>query len=208
MHLASQRSFPCVWRTLAPCPGSGLKNPVHCRMSASVKTRTATLTDAETLATLASEVFGQAYASAFPSEQTLLTYVRTAFSPQAIEEEIGASSVWYGFGSSQGVPAGFIKMERSTPPPVMNALADTVELSKLYVLSRFHGTGMADRLMEEGLGYARAQGFSIVWLCVWERNPRAQAFYQRWGFKAVGEVIIPLNGIPFRDFVMSLVLKD
>lgn len=173
-----------------------------------MKTRTATLADVGTLATLASEIFAQAYASAFPSEQALVTYARVAFAPHAIEKELEDSSAWYGLGLVQEMPAGFIKMERSTPLLAVGAPAETVELSKLYVLRPFHGTGIADRLMEEGLGYAKARGLSIVWLCVWERNPRAQAFYQRWGFKTVGEAIISLNEIPFRDLVMSLTLKN
>jgi diamine N-acetyltransferase len=173
-----------------------------------VETRTPTQVDAETLATLASEVFAEAYASAFPSEQALLSHVQAVFTPTAIEEDLKVSSVWYSLGLTQGMPAGFIKMEKSKPLLPLGDDATTVELSKLYVLSRFHGSGMADRLMAEGLGYAHAQNLSTVWLCVWERNPRAQAFYRRWGFSTVGEVTIPLSGVPFRDLVMRRVLKD
>ena len=173
-----------------------------------METKTPTHVDAETLATLASEVFAEAYASAFPSEQALLSHVQTVFTPKAIEEELKVSSIWYSLGLTQGVPAGFIKMEKSKPLVPLGDDATTVELSKLYVLRRFHGSGMADQLMAEGLGYATAQNLSIVWLCVWERNRRAQAFYRRWGFRTVGEVTIPLSGVPFRDLVMSRVLKN
>jgi diamine N-acetyltransferase len=173
-----------------------------------VETRIPTLADAGTLATLASEVFAEAYATAFPSQQALLSHIQVAFAPKAIEEELNVSSIWYSLGLDHGVPAGFIKMERSKPLVPLGAEAETVELSKLYVLSRFHGSGIADQLMEEGLGYANAHGRRIVWLCVWDRNPRAQAFYRRWGFRTVGEVIIPLNAVRFRDLVMSRVLKN
>jgi diamine N-acetyltransferase len=173
-----------------------------------MNTRTATLDDAGTLAALASEVFAEAYATAFPTEQALLSYVRAAFAPRAIEEDLQVSSVWYRLGLDGDVPAGFIKMAKSTPLVPLDPEAETVELSKLYVLSRFHGRGMADQLMEEGLGYANARGVGIVWLCVWERNPRAQAFYRRWGFSVVGDVLIPLDAVPFRDLVMTRVLKS
>ena len=173
-----------------------------------MKTRTPTVDDAGTLAALASEVFAEAYATAFPTEQALLSYVRVAFAPSAIEEELRVSSVWYRLGLDRDVPAGFIKMEKSKPLVPLDPDAETIELSKLYVLSRFHGSGMADQLMEEGLGYANAHGVGVVWLCVWERNPRAQAFYRRWGFNVVGEVVIPLDAVPFRDLVMTRVLKS
>ena len=135
-----------------------------------METRTPTHVDAETLATLAAEVFAEAYASAFPSEQALRSHVQAVFTPKAIEEELKGSSAWYSLGFIQGVPAGFIKMEKSNPLLPLGDAATTIELSKLYVLSRFHGSGMADQLMAEGLDYANAQNVSIVWLCVWERN--------------------------------------
>jgi diamine N-acetyltransferase len=173
-----------------------------------MNTRTVTLDDAGTLAALASEVFTEAYATAFPREQALLSYVQAAFDPRAIDAELQGSTVWYRLGLDGDVPAGFIKMEKSKPFVPLDTNAETIELSKLYVLRRFHGSGMADQLMEEGLGYANAHGVGIVWLCVWERNPRAQAFYRRWGFNVVGDVVIPLDAVPFRDLVMTRVLKS
>lgn len=59
------------------------------------------------------------------------------FPTRAIEEELKVSSVWYSLGLTQGVPAGFIKMEKSKPLLPLGDDATTVELSKLYVLSRF-----------------------------------------------------------------------
>ena len=78
-----------------------------------------------------------------------------------------------------------------------------MELSKLYVLRPFHGSGIANLLMERGLEHASRGGAAQMWLCVWERNARAAAFYRRWGFASVGEMLIPWGGVVFRDFVMT-----
>ena len=40
--------------------------------------------------------------------------------------------------------------------------------------------------MRAVLAEAEAAGTATVWLGVWERNPRAIAFYHKWGFVDVG----------------------
>jgi ribosomal protein S18 acetylase RimI-like enzyme len=42
-----------------------------------------------------------------------------------------------------------------------------------------------------------------VWLGVWEHNPRAIAFYKKYGFISVGEHPFPLGGDLQRDIVMA-----
>jgi ribosomal protein S18 acetylase RimI-like enzyme len=58
-------------------------------------------------------------------------------------------------------------------------------------------------MLDEAMAVAAHSGFSSMWLCVWERNARARAFYAKAGFKHVGEVEIPMNGVPFQDLVMQ-----
>lgn len=166
------------------------------------ETRPATADDAGMLAVLASTVFCEAYRAAFSSEQQIAEYVSRTFVPAAFAIELNAASSWYTLGFVDGTAAGFIKLERAAPPPCVGSDA-AIELSKLYVLRQFYGCGIANQLIEQGLEHASAQGRSQVWLCVWERNERAQAFYQRWGFKTVGNLVIPLDGVPFRDLVMT-----
>jgi diamine N-acetyltransferase len=43
----------------------------------------------------------------------------------------------------------------------------------------------------------------VVWLGVWERNPRAMAFYKKFGFGEVGEHVFPLGTDPQRDVIMA-----
>ena len=49
---------------------------------------------------------------------------------------------------------------------------------------------------------ARAWDAEGVWLGVWERNPRAIAFYEKHGFAAVGEQTYRVAGEVQRDVVM------
>jgi ribosomal protein S18 acetylase RimI-like enzyme len=40
--------------------------------------------------------------------------------------------------------------------------------------------------MEACLNFAKDAGHKVAWLGVWEHNPRAIAFYEKWGFKQFG----------------------
>lgn len=62
-----------------------------------------------------------------------------------------------------------------------------VELWRFYVDRPFHGRGIAQTLMQAVEQVARELGGRTLWLGVWERNPRAIAFYTRCGFVDVGE---------------------
>lgn len=42
-----------------------------------------------------------------------------------------------------------------------------------------------------------------LWLGVWERNPRAIAFYRKFGFEVIGEHRFVLGRDPQRDLVMA-----
>ena len=60
--------------------------------------------------------------------------------------------------------------------------------------------------MDAVLEAARARGAEILWLGVWERNPRAAAFYRKYGFERIGEQTFILGADRQTDwiFVRSL----
>jgi ribosomal protein S18 acetylase RimI-like enzyme len=56
--------------------------------------------------------------------------------------------------------------------------------------------------MQRCLEAAAERGHRSVWLGVWEHNPRAIAFYERWGFVDVGEKSFVLGTDRQTDRVM------
>lgn len=62
---------------------------------------------------------------------------------------------------------------------------DTGEIFALYVLSAYYGKGVAQQLMEAGLG--QLQNYPQVCLWVLKENKRAIRFYQKCGFAPDGE---------------------
>jgi GNAT superfamily N-acetyltransferase len=80
----------------------------------------------------------------------------------------------------------YAQVRTGTPPPCV-ATPRTVELQRFYVDRAARGTGVAQALMAQVRRAARDQfGAAHLWLGVWERNPRAIAFYARCGLVDVG----------------------
>jgi ribosomal protein S18 acetylase RimI-like enzyme len=62
----------------------------------------------------------------------------------------------------------------------------SAELKQLYVLPSEFGAGMARALLDDAIETVRTWGASYAWLAVADSNTRAQAFYRKHGFAAVG----------------------
>ncbi len=165
-------------------------------------TQLVTATAAHTLSNIAATVFRDAYRSAFESDRQVEEFIATNLSPTALRSEIESGQTWYLLGLVDRMAVGFLKLERSLPPECVGC-RPSIELAKLYVLKAFHGGGIANTLMQRGVEHAQRFGVTQMWLCVWEKNPRAQAFYRRWGFGTVGDMSIPWSGVVFRDLVMT-----
>ena len=60
--------------------------------------------------------------------------------------------------------------------------------------------------MDACLATAREWEADLLWLGVWEHNPRAIAFYEKRGFRAIGAQEFLLGADRQRDLVMVLYL--
>jgi GNAT superfamily N-acetyltransferase len=82
--------------------------------------------------------------------------------------------------------AGFAQLHHGPPAACVTGDAP-IEVRRFYVDRPFHGKGIAQALMRAVEETARNLGRRTLWLGVWERNPRAIAFYTKCGFVDVGE---------------------
>lgn len=83
-----------------------------------------------------------------------------------------------------------------------------MRLVKLYVSADAIGSGVGAALMRAGVEWARKSGHPTLWLGVWERNHRARAFYERWGFAPVGTETFRLGTDDQTDVLMQLALSE
>jgi diamine N-acetyltransferase len=82
--------------------------------------------------------------------------------------------------------------------------ARPAELKRLYVVPEWHGRGVARELLQDALNTAAREGCDVLWLGVWEHNPKAMAFYRKSGLEIVGTHSFMLGQDRQRDLVMSI----
>jgi len=82
------------------------------------------------------------------------------------------------------------------------------EIQRLYVASDWHGKGIAQQLMAACVEEMRRRGSDVIWLGVWERNPKAISFYKKFGFVEAGAHIFALGRDSQRDIVMVWPIAD
>ena len=90
--------------------------------------------------------------------------------------------------------------------PELTVAAGELELKRIYVLSRFRGTGAAQRMMEAAMAEARERGAGRLLLGVHAGNARALAFYARNGFQQVGTRQFQVGSVLCDDLVMGRTL--
>ncbi len=106
----------------------------------------------------------------------------------------------------EGRILGYAMLIRGVPddPDVQCAVTarPAVELSKIYVLPRAHGSAVSGRLMDAAVDYARQQRAACLWLGVNQENQHAQRFYAKQGFAVTGTKTFRLGAGVEHDYVM------
>ena len=97
--------------------------------------------------------------------------------------------------------AGFAQLHWSKAPGCVQGSSPS-EIQRLYVASQWHGKGIAQALMAACIKELKERGSDVVWLGVWECNPRAIAFYRKLGFVERGDHVFSLGSDPQRDIIM------
>ncbi len=81
-----------------------------------------------------------------------------------------------------------------------------LELRRFYFEPRAYGTPHTHALMRHCLEFARSGRFQEIWLGVWEENPRAMAFYRKYGFRQVGSHPFMVGPEVQTDLIFTLAL--
>ena len=171
-----------------------------------VALRRATLGDAPSLAVLAERTFRDSF-SARNSPDNMDLHCARHFSPEIQAREIADRGLVTTLALEAGQFVGFSQMTLEKPHPHV-AAKRPAELNRIYVVAALHGKGVAQALMQEALANAAAAGADCLWLGVWEHNPKAVAFYRKFGFEIVGSHPFMLGDERQRDLVMSIKLGE
>lgn len=165
--------------------------------------RPASAADAQRLQRVALETFEEAFREALP-EAVLEAIFAERFTPERFRGELKDEAFALFIAEDAEGFQGYGVVQADPPPVPLEGAA--LELGRLYVRAARHGEGVGEALMDACVAEARRRGARWLWLKVWEDNPRAWAFYRRWGFTEAGREEVRVAGVvlPHRILVKEL----
>jgi GNAT superfamily N-acetyltransferase len=163
--------------------------------------RPARVSDAVELSGLAERTFRDTF-SALNTAENMDLHCASSFSPVIQATEIADQEMLTVVAEQDGSLVAFAQLHLRPETPACVSGSPAVELRRIYVDRGLHGTGLARDLMAYVLRAAAGHGADVIWLGVWERNPRAIRFYERHGFSTVGDHVFVVGTDPQRDLVL------
>lgn len=153
-------------------------------MDNNITVRTASLKDAKLLAELGAKTFYDTFIVS-NTAQDMKLYLENNFSIEQLERELKEDGTTFIIALDDSQAVGYAKMRRNHQPDGLNE-TNQIEIERIYSSKDYIGKSVGKTLMETCLSIARGGGHKVVWLGVWEHNPRAISFYKKWGFKQFG----------------------
>lgn len=170
-----------------------------------IRVRRATLADAATLSRVAASTFRETFEAENTAED-MARYVAESFTPERQAAEVsdpaGVVLVAEVVAAGRWELVGYAHLVAGPVPDAVTG-PGPMELKRLYVSREWHGRRVAHALMEATIDAARERGARTLWLGVWERNPRAVAFYGKHGFARVGEHTFVLGADAQTDWLFT-----
>lgn len=164
-------------------------------------TRSATPLDAKALSALAERTFRDTF-EGDNSPEDMALHCRDTYGEAIQREELRDPGRVTLVAEASGELIGYAQVRRGPAPVCVRGDAPG-EIQRLYVARSWHGRGVAQALMSASLESLAGAGARTAWLGVWERNPRAIAFYRKFRFEEVGDHIFAVGRDPQRDIVMA-----
>lgn len=173
-------------------------------MTNEIRIRRANIEDTETLAELSYKTFWDAFHE-HPENtpEDMADYMEKAFNVETLRTELAEENSIFLIAEIENEAAGYAKLTLGAIEDGITA-EKPIELNRLYSHQKFLGKGVGAKLMDECFQLARENNCEVMWLGVWEFNPRAQAFYRKHGFYEVGKHIFQLGSDPQTDLLMQV----
>ncbi|KVN29587.1 acetyltransferase [Burkholderia pyrrocinia] len=152
--------------------------------------RIANVDDADRLADLKRATFRETFVEGFAigyGAEDLAAYEAASYSPDVVRRQLAdpGHRTWV-VETDERALAGYVHVGPCKLPHP-EARPEDGELCQLYLRRSAQGTGAGQRLLDLAIAFLDAHRPGPIWLGVWSGNARAIAFYERAGFKRVGD---------------------
>jgi diamine N-acetyltransferase len=194
-----------------------MSSPSTSDIASRIRVRRADVADAAELSAFAERNFRETFeANNDPAD--LAAYLAEAFGADRQREEIAEPGAIVllaedvtGSNTAGSNPtaalAGYSHLTSGGAPDSVSG-PDPLELKRFYIDRAWQGAGLAQMLMRTTIEAAIASGARTLWLGVWEHNPRAIAFYRKFGFVDAGSHEFMLGRDRQTDLIMMRPLDD
>jgi diamine N-acetyltransferase len=164
--------------------------------------RDATRADAAALDRIFDASFCDAFAHLYPPED--LDNFLTSVGVADWEAQLNDSAYAFRIGEVTGEPVGYLKLGPMTLP--FETRRPAILLEQLYILTEYHGRGIAHALMDWALEEGRRRRAEEMYLTVYVDNQRARRFYDSYGFQPVGRYDFMVGNHADEDIIMRKAL--
>lgn len=118
--------------------------------------------------------------------ENLEAFLERDYNIDSFRKEFAEPGSQYYFISDNDRPAGYLRLRKNKEVDHLLG-TNTIEIHRLYVDPEWHGKKVGDQLMQFSIDFAAKNNHEWIWLGVWEGNPRAQRFYEKWRFERFSE---------------------
>lgn len=164
--------------------------------------RDARPTDAATIDRIFDSSFCDTFAHLYRPED--LEAFLSTFGVSDWEAQLTSPAHAFRLAESDGQPVGYVKLGPMKLPIEVERPA--ILLDQIYILTGYHGVGIAHGLMDWAIDEARRRAAEELYLTVYIENRRARRFYDRYGFEDVGRYEFKVGNHVDEDVVMRKLL--
>lgn len=162
--------------------------------------------DAAALSDLGRTSFVDAFGHLY-SADNLNRFLDAVYAQPVIEAELANPNRLFRIAERDGQMVGYCKLGLDVTLDHDAGGRRVMELKQLYLRGNQTGSGIGATLMAWALDEARAREMDDVILSVWSENHGAQRFYQRYGFRKIGDTIFMVGDHRDEEYLMGVRLR-
>ncbi len=168
-------------------------------MTTTITYRKAILADAKKLSILYKTVYIQTYGIEGVSDE-FANFITKQFAVERLEDLIKKHPDNIIVADHKTNLVGVAEIEFDKKCPIGTLVAP--ELNKLYILEWFCGKGVGSNLLKEAENIVRSKGIDKMWVWMLESNARAISFYEKHGYKYIGDAPFQMEVNRYENKVM------
>lgn len=116
------------------------------------------------------------------TNENMQAYLNKAFSEKQLKIEINnENSEWY-FAKIENEIVAYMKINVGSAQTELHQDTTGLEIERIYVLEEFQRKKIGQYLLNRAFDIAKKKKLNYLWLGVWEKNPKAIAFYKKNNF--------------------------